>query len=220
MQLLKLFLLMLAGAQLSMAFSPSSVQIKSVVTRAGVGDGADTSASDPFFQKSIRSRSLTLHMGFFDGISKAFSNQDYKSQDQRVRASHILIKGDDVGQVLGKIKQLMGELNERVQEEEQEGDGSSGNGNGNMLQTIFSEIAQRESQCPSGAKGGDLGMFGPGKMVKEFDEVLFPDDDNVPLPPVGTILGPVVTDFGCHMILVTQREQNKDQVEEKLARND
>ena len=205
-----------AAVQLSSAFSPSSylewkpkaVQSKNL---ARITAGAALS-----FQESARSRSrsLTLQMGFFDGISKAFSNQEYTSQDQRVRASHILIKGDDVGVVLGKIKQLMGELNERVQQEEGVG------GNENVLQPVFSEIARRESQCPSGAQGGDLGLFGPGKMVKEFDDALFPADENVPPPPVGSILGPVVTDFGCHVILVTQREQSRDQVEEKLARND
>lgn len=155
---------------------------------------------------------MTLNMGLFDGISKAFSNQEFKAQDQRVRASHILIKGDDVDQVLGKINQLMGELNERVQQQEEQ--------TGGMLQPIFSELARRESQCPSGAQGGDLGLFGPGKMVKEFDAVLFPEEEGAVPPPVGSVLGPVVTDFGFHVILVTQREENQDQVEEKLARND
>ena len=41
-----------------------------------------------------------------------------------------------------------------------------------------------------------------------------------PLSLPRSLLGPVVTDFGCHLILVTKREVNKDQVEEKLARND
>lgn len=153
------------------------------------------------------STTSALNMGLFDGISKAFTNQEYKSEDQRVRASHILIKGEDVGMVIGTIKGILGEINERVQQEP------------DKLQTIFSELARRESQCPSSAQGGDLGMFGPGKMVKEFDEALFPDDDTA-TPPAGSVIGPVVTDFGCHVILVTQRESNRDQVEEKLARND
>ena len=56
-------------------------------------------------------------------------------------------------------------------------------------------------------------------MVAEFDAVLFPED-RAAAPPPGAVLGPVVTEFGCHLILVTKREQNRDQVEEKLARND
>ena len=42
------------------------------------------------------------------------------------------------------------------------------------------------------------------------------------MPSVGMalMLGPVVTEFGCHVILVTRRERNREQIEEKLARND
>ena len=56
-------------------------------------------------------------------------------------------------------------------------------------------------------------------MVAEFDAVLFPEDA-ASAPPAGAVVGPVVTEFGCHVILVTKREQNRDQIEEKLARND
>lgn len=146
-------------------------------------------------------------MGFFDGIANAFSNEDFKSQDQRVRASHILIKGDDIDQVLRKVKELLAVIQDRTTD-----DSSS-----SLLQ-VFSELARQESACPSASKGGDLGLFGPGKMVSEFDTALFPDGG--PAPPVGTVLAPIVTDFGCHIILVTQREESKDQVEEKLARID
>lgn len=147
-------------------------------------------------------------MGLFDGIAKAFQNEEYKFQDQRVRASHILIKGDDVDRVLGTVKQLLGQIRDRT-----DGDSSS-----SSLPRVFAELARKESACPSATDGGDLGSFGPGKMVPEFDEALFPDQG--PAPPVGTVLGPVITDFGCHIILVTQRTENKDQVEEKLARID
>ena len=78
---------------------------------------------------------------------------------------------------------------------------------------------QLSVNCPDKLFGEiDLGMFGPGKMVSEFDEVLFPE--NADAPPPGSVLGPVVTEFGCHVILVTKRELNRDQVEQKLARND
>ena len=88
-----------------------------------------------------------------------------------------------------------------------------------QLPQVFADLARRESECSSSSMGGDLGLFGPGKMVGEFDDVLFPEDPEA-APPAGTVIGPVVTDFGCHVILVTKREQNRDQVEEKLARND
>lgn len=146
-------------------------------------------------------------MGLFDGIASAFSNQDFKAQDLRVRASHILIKGEDSDKVLGTINSLLGELQERVAVGEE------------PLPQVFAELARRESQCPSKDKGGDLGMFGKGKMVKEFDQALFPEDASL-APPAGNIVGPVITDFGAHIIYVTKRDENKDQVEEKLARID
>lgn len=36
----------------------------------------------------------------------------------------------------------------------------------------FDDLAKQHSQCPSGKQGGDLGEFGPGQMVKEFDAVV------------------------------------------------
>ncbi|MEL0324182.1 MAG: peptidylprolyl isomerase [Rhodospirillales bacterium] len=37
----------------------------------------------------------------------------------------------------------------------------------------FAKLAQQHSSCPSGRSGGDLGSFGPGQMVPEFDRVVF-----------------------------------------------
>ncbi|MGR3293889.1 MAG: peptidylprolyl isomerase [Candidatus Scalindua sp.] len=63
----------------------------------------------------------------------------------------------------------------------------------------FEEVAKEHSTCPSGQSGGDLGEFSPGQMVKEFDEVVFKDE-------VGKVHGPVKTDFGYHLIEITNRE--------------
>jgi peptidyl-prolyl cis-trans isomerase C len=63
----------------------------------------------------------------------------------------------------------------------------------------FAEIARQHSTCPSGQRGGDLGSFGPGMMVPEFDKVVFSAE-------VGTVQGPVQTQFGYHLIEVTSRE--------------
>ena len=62
----------------------------------------------------------------------------------------------------------------------------------------FGVLAREYSSCPSKAQGGDLGQFGPGMMVKEFDEVVFS-------APVNTVQGPVKTRFGYHLLEVTQR---------------
>jgi peptidyl-prolyl cis-trans isomerase C len=64
--------------------------------------------------------------------------------------------------------------------------------------TDFAEVAKEHSSCPSGSKGGDLGQFGPGQMVKEFDEVVFSGELN-------QVHGPVKTQFGFHLLEVTER---------------
>jgi peptidyl-prolyl cis-trans isomerase C len=63
----------------------------------------------------------------------------------------------------------------------------------------FGEVAREHSNCPSKAQGGDLGQFGPGMMVKEFDAVVFSAD-------VNTVQGPVKTQFGYHLLEVTSRD--------------
>ena len=62
----------------------------------------------------------------------------------------------------------------------------------------FAARAAEHSQCPSGKQGGELGSFSPGQMVREFDEVVFSAD-------VGQVHGPVQTQFGYHLIEVTER---------------
>lgn len=62
----------------------------------------------------------------------------------------------------------------------------------------FAETARTHSTCPSSARGGELGEFGPGQMVPEFDEVVFS-------APVGEVQGPVKTQFGYHLLEVTDR---------------
>lgn len=62
----------------------------------------------------------------------------------------------------------------------------------------FAVIAKEFSSCPSRAQGGDLGSFGPGMMVPEFDKVVFTAE-------VNSLQGPVKTQFGYHLLEVTER---------------
>lgn len=62
----------------------------------------------------------------------------------------------------------------------------------------FAEVAREHSNCPSGRQGGELGEFGPGQMVPEFDQVVFSAE-------LGKTHGPVQTQFGYHLIEVTSR---------------
>lgn len=59
----------------------------------------------------------------------------------------------------------------------------------------FASLAKRFSKCPSKSKGGNLGWFGKGDMVPEFEKACFSGN-------VGDVVGPVKTEFGYHIILI------------------
>lgn len=81
----------------------------------------------------------------------------------------------------------------------------------------FEDAAKEYSSCPSSAEGGCLGDFGRGQMVPEFDEACFTME-------VGTLAGPVQTQFGYHLIKLNARseaepipyESVKEQIRAKL----
>ena len=62
----------------------------------------------------------------------------------------------------------------------------------------FQQLAAIYSQCPSGKKGGYLGCFGRGQMVKPFEKAAFNAN-------VGEVVGPVKTEFGYHLIWVNRK---------------
>ncbi|WP_432695239.1 peptidylprolyl isomerase PpiC [Marinobacterium sp. YM272] len=62
----------------------------------------------------------------------------------------------------------------------------------------FNELAKRHSICPSGKRGGDLGEFHRGDMVKAFDDVVFKR-------PLLKVHGPIKTRFGYHLIKTLYR---------------
>ena len=64
----------------------------------------------------------------------------------------------------------------------------------------FAEIARDYSECPSGNEGGDLGEVYPGDMVKAFDKVVFSEALN-------TVIGPIKTEFGYHLIEILERSE-------------
>ena len=64
----------------------------------------------------------------------------------------------------------------------------------------FEEAAKEFSSCPSGQRGGDLGEFGRGQMVPEFEQAAFDAE-------IGKVIGPVQTQFGCHLIKVEAKNE-------------
>jgi len=62
----------------------------------------------------------------------------------------------------------------------------------------FADVARQHSTCPSAKKGGDLGQFRERQMVKEFNDVVFSAE-------LYKLHGPVKTQFGYHLIEITER---------------
>ncbi len=76
----------------------------------------------------------------------------------------------------------------------------------------FSSLAQEYSDCPSGEQGGDLGWFGQGAMVKEFEDAAYTLE-------VGEMSGVVKTQFGYHLIKLDEKRTTEDGKIEVKARH-
>jgi parvulin-like peptidyl-prolyl isomerase len=66
------------------------------------------------------------------------------------------------------------------------------------------EAMTKHSKCPSRMSFGDLGYVGKGRMVKEFEDFVF--DEN---QPIGQVLGPLKTEFGYHLIKLIDRKDDE-----------
>jgi len=107
-------------------------------------------------------------------------NQDAFITQEMVKASHILIQGEEK-ESLQKILEIRDSIN---------------------CAEDFLALAGEHSACPSHCTCGDLGYITRGKMVKEFDDVAF----NL---QINEISEPVKSPFGYHLIMVTERKESK-----------
>lgn len=161
--------------------------------------------ADPVFKAELAKRKEHLLISFAvektvgnvkatEADAKAYydANSEQFIQGETVNASHILVDDEDQARdILAKIEG--GELS-------------------------FEDAAQQFSKCPSSQKGGNLGDFGQGQMVPEFDQVCFTME-------VGATVGPVKTNFGYHIIRLNAKnpaqtvpfEQVKAQVIEHVT---
>jgi len=149
-------------------------------------------------------RDRTLHNAYFarNGVAN-ITDEELKARfekelatmpaTEQVRARHILLKTQEEAQaVIAKLD---------------EG-------------TDFVELAKESSTGPSGPEGGDLGFFGAGQMVPEFEKVAFA------MEPGAYTKEPVQTQFGWHVIKVEEKREApkpefdtvKDQVRQVVLR--
>ncbi|HBG48317.1 MAG TPA: hypothetical protein DDW90_02175 [Cyanobacteria bacterium UBA9971] len=111
--------------------------------------------------------------------TKKIQNHEPTKTFTKMTAQHILVKEE---QEIIKLKQ---EIDACKNSEEKA--------------TKFSKLAKKYSECPSGKKGGDLGEFSKGQMVPEFENAAANLE-------IGEISEPVKTQFGWHLIKVSERK--------------
>ena len=177
------------------------IEIRLLAEKA-VAEGID---KKPEFQRQmefLRQRSLHSQLVAAEVAAKITDQEIRARYDQEVantppvnevHARHILVKTKEEAEAI--IKQLDGGAK-------------------------FEDIAKEKSSDGSAAQGGDLGWFGPGQMVPEFEKAAFALE-------VGAYTKvPVQTQFGWHVIKVEDKraqqppafEQVKDQVRSSLLR--
>lgn len=100
------------------------------------------------------------------------AHKDEMMEEETVNASHILVDSEE------KANEILASIN--------------------AGEISFEDAARENSTCPSSAQGGNLGDFGRGQMVPEFDTACFEMEE-------GEVRGPVKTQFGYHLIRLNKK---------------
>jgi peptidyl-prolyl cis-trans isomerase C len=166
---------------------PSEAEFKSALAKANLSETAIKT-------QIVRGLAIEQLIGTYVSKKVTVTGQEIKAfyenhpnlfkQPEQVRASHILIKVDpqaDAGK-RAKAQKKIKEILKKLQKGED-----------------FATLAKTLSECPSKAKGGDLGYFSRGRMVKSFEDVAFALKPN----EVSEI---VETKFGYHLIKVVDKK--------------
>ena len=140
-----------------------------------------------YVEKVLREAKVTP-----EEVKKYFDEHPEEFQgEETVSASHILVESEEKAR----------EVREKIDKGEMS----------------FEEAAKVFSSCPSSQRGGDLGSFGKGQMVPEFETAAFALE-------IGKVSEPVQTQFGFHLIRVNEKkdaqpiafEDIKDEIADKL----
>ena len=188
--------------------APTEADFQNMLKEMGVSEtDIRTEIRRSFLIQEFIDTQITAGITVPDADIKAFydGHPDYFKKSEQVKASHILIKSDSVKDDDAKKKAARDKLRD-IQEKVKKGED-------------FAELAKASSECPSAAKGGDLGYFGRGQMVKPFEDAVF-------ALKVGETSDIVVTQFGYHLIRLTDRkpestvslDEEKAKISEHLKR--
>lgn len=150
--------------------------------------------------QSLIEQEIASEIEISDEDLKAYyeNNPDQFETPEQIKARHILIKTDEEADEAEKqaAREKIKELEKRIEEGEK-----------------FSEVAKEESECPSSERGGDLGYFSKGQMVKPFEEAAFS-------VAVGDVSDIVETRFGYHLIKAEDKKEASkksfDEVEDQI----
>jgi peptidyl-prolyl cis-trans isomerase C len=170
----------LQGEQKRLAVLSAIIDVKSLAKKAEAEKFAD---GDDFKKRMQLLRERTLHNAYFQKkVITSVTEEDAKARfdkelaaatpEVEVRARHILVK------TLEEAKAVIKQLDEG---------------------TDFVELAKEKSTGPSGPNGGDLGFFGSGQMVPEFETAAFA------LEAGAYTKEPVKTQFGFHVIKLEEK---------------
>lgn len=150
----------------------------------------DSARRDILAQMAIQKTQKQVDVSDAEAMSFYASNPQQFEKEETISAKHILVAEEET---CNTIK------------------ASIDNG-----ETDFEDAAKEFSTCPSGNAGGDLGEFGKGQMVPEFEEAAFAAE-------IGQVIGPVKTQFGYHLIKVEQKNEASilpfDEVRDNIKRS-